>query len=504
MSALLAGLLVIAMLPLPIAVSPLRGSGAPSLIAGAVPPATPLLAPLPAVVRVNVAGLGTSYATIGSTGTVRVTRADGTVLYRGPLRTLVRRNVRRVEGQPVPERGRVLPPDERAELLQQLREARLAARETGSRVVVTVPFEVAVLAGALDDLGAPLLSAGEILPLRFTTDDGFLTFDGRAFEGTLEIAQDDEGDMIVVNTVATAKYIASVVGAEIPATWEPEALAAQAIAARTYLATHLRRHRAYDIEGDTRDQAYDGTTSTTPASTRAAERTAGVIATYRGAAIDALYSANAGGRTEDSENVYANALPYLRGVPSPGDEAAKASSWGATSWQWTRELTVPQLRDYLAVRGVVVGVPQQILILERSAAQRVMRARIIGTAGSRDIGKDTSRYYFGLRSSLFDVELRRGGGLEAVDHLNATRLRDVGSLGADRLGAVLRDDGGELRQVGEVYRLPDRYVFSGKGFGHGVGLSQWGAQGMALAGASAEQILTHYYRGIELTSIGGD
>src|SRR3989442_13741944 len=100
----------------------------------------------------------------------------------------------------------------------------------------------------------------------------------------------------------------------------PEALAPQAIAARTYLATHLRRHASYDLEGDTRDQEDDGLGGETKSTLRAIERTAGHIATYRGAPIEALYSANAGGFTEDGEKVYARAPPYLQAVPWSSDQ----------------------------------------------------------------------------------------------------------------------------------------------------------------------------------------
>src|SRR5207245_10688159 len=143
-----------------------------------------------------------------------------------------------------------------------------------------------------------------------------------ARRGTVDRTPDDEGDLIVVNQVDTASCLASVVGSEEPTTWMPEALAAQAIAARTYLSTHLRRHRNYDIEGDTRDQEYDGLAGEAASTVKAVDRTAGLIATYNGRPIEALYSANAGGITEDSENVYANAPPDLRTVTAQADELA--------------------------------------------------------------------------------------------------------------------------------------------------------------------------------------
>ena len=77
-----------------------------------------------------------------------------------------------------------------------------------------------------------------------------------------------------------------------------------------------------------------------------------------------------------------------------------------------------------------------------------------------------------------------------IAHTYLLNLRDPDRFGKPRVG-------------GWTYRLPARFVFTGRGYGHGVGMSQWGAQGMALAGKSAEEILTHYYQGIAITSIGG-
>src|SRR2546426_6979816 len=294
---------------------------------------------LPSTVRVNIAGLGTTSARIGSTGSLVVTLDDGTALYRGSASTITRRGVRRVADASHAAAG--LPePEERRNRAAQLREAGLAAR-VDDVAIVTVPFEFSVEDDGSSPLKAALFSARQITSLHFATTDGLLTYDGKAFRGTFALTRDDEGDMIVVNEVDTAAYLASVVGSEEPSTWMPEALAAQAIAARTYLVTHMRRHERYDLEGDTRDQEYDGLGGETTSTVRAIERTSGLVATYHGAPIEALYSANAGGFTEDSENVYASALPYLRAVPSPSDETAAVSSLGRTSWEGTAEDAAP-------------------------------------------------------------------------------------------------------------------------------------------------------------------
>lgn len=482
---------------------------------GGFPPqaaAAPLQA-LPATVRVNVTERGINYTLLTSTGNITVTGPDGKVLYQGPLRLVARTNVRRAEGVllTLPPKPETLTPDERLARRQRLREARTAELETRGEParIVTIPFELSLLRSNDDALGQPLFSSQKPAVIRFTTQDGVLTVNGRGFRGTLETTTDDDGDAIVVNTVETGAYLASVVGTEEPVTWESEALAAQAIAARTYLATHLARHDNYDLEGDVRDQAYGGTGMEVRQTIRAVERTAGVVATYNGRPIEALYSANAGGVTEDSENIFANALPYLRSVPSPGDELAKDSSWGHTSWEWSREFTAPQLGDYMRFRGIDVGVPIRIEVINKTASGRPTLTRVVGTRATKDISKDAARYYFGLKSNLFTPVLHPSGALEWVGERDRDRLRDMDVLGATRIRANYEHTfDAEGRRVGIhayewLYSIPARFDFVGKGFGHSVGMSQWGAQAMALKGADYEQILKHYYRGIALTKVGG-
>jgi len=152
---------------------------------------------------------------------------------------------------------------------------------------------------------------------------------------------------------------------------------------------------------------------------------------------------------------------------------------------------------------------QRIDITGVSGTGRVVTARVVGSNGSAEIGKDRSRYYFGLRSSLFTVSTRP----EELEFVSASasdaeRVRQLELLDAKVERAYmlnLRDPDrfGKPRIGGWTYRLPARFVFTGRGYGHGVGMSQWGAQGMALAGKSAEEILTHYYQGIAITNLGG-
>src|SRR5258707_6645592 len=171
-----------------------------TLIAGARPAAGSTLAALPATVRVNIMGLGTSYAVIASTGTVSAIGPDGALLYRGTGKTLARTNVRSVQstGVELPPRTSVgaLTSEERADRASIRRDAKAAIAESGPRAILNVPFQFSLLQDTADPIGKIALQASQIVGVKFSTNDGLLTVNGQAYRGTFELAPDDEGDMI--------------------------------------------------------------------------------------------------------------------------------------------------------------------------------------------------------------------------------------------------------------------------------------------------------------------
>ena len=469
---------------------------------------------LPDTVRINIGADGMTAAVVSSTGPFAVTAPDGTPLFRDSGRLALRTNVLRLDGEIAIPRGYV-PADERPTRLALLREARMA-EAVSPKSLVRVPFELEQLASVstLDTgIGPSIFRAERIVGLRIApTDRGTLTLNGKGYRGTFEVAPYGRG-FTIINTVPTDRYLVSVVGSEIPQDWHREAQSAQVIAARTYLLRHLGSHGSYDLDGDERDQAYKGVYGEADSTEKVVQRTAGLIITYGGAPIDAFYSANAGGATESSENVWITPLPYLRSVPSPADDVALRSSWGASSYEWTKEYTEPQLRRQLAKVGVNVGQIQGIDLAQTSPTGGVLLARIRGSLGTRDVVKDSTRYTFGLKSQLFTVELRPANDLELVKVDNLTRIGELVMLGADRSRVVVSArstadaDGAVVvsgfKSTQYLYQLPPRIVFEGKGYGHRVGMSQWGMQGMALQGSDYEQIIKHYYQGVSLTKIAG-
>src|SRR5688572_27088652 len=157
-------------------------------------------------------------------------------------------------------------------------------------------------------------------PVAFASDDEAkspVRFNDRPYRGRIEVFTNLRGSLTVVNELGLEDYVRGVVANELSPGGYPaiEALKAQAIAARTYALKNRGQFlsQGFDILPTTRSQVYRGLTSENPLSTRAVDETRGLVATYAGEPINALYTSTCGGRTEDSENIFNQAMPYLRG-----------------------------------------------------------------------------------------------------------------------------------------------------------------------------------------------
>ena len=157
-------------------------------------------------------------------------------------------------------------------------------------------------------------------PVVFATDDeksAPVRFNDRPYRGRIEVFTNLHGSLTVVNELGLEDYVRGVVANELSPGGYPaiEALKAQAVAARTYALKNRGQFMAqgFDLLPTTRSQVYRGLTSENPLSTRAVDETRGIIATFDGEPINALYTSTCGGRTEDSENIFNQAIPYLRG-----------------------------------------------------------------------------------------------------------------------------------------------------------------------------------------------
>ena len=219
-----------------------------------------------------------------------------------------------------------------------------------------------------------------------------------SYRGSLEFRPSGAGGVSIVNLVGLDDYVRGVIAAEMPASWAPEALKAQAVAARTYAITSDVSGGFYNLYPDTRSQVYGGVSAETPATDAAVAATAGQIVTYQGAPAITYFFSSSGGHTENVEDAWpgAAASPWLRGVDDPYDGAG-----GDPYHHWTRQLSLPAAARALGrlVKGSLVG----IRVTQHGASPRIISAAVIGTSGTTTVTGAQLEGAFGLLSNLVDT-----------------------------------------------------------------------------------------------------
>ena len=207
-----------------------------------------------------------------------------------------------------------------------------------------------------------------------------------SYRGSLEFRPNGSGGVYTVNALGLDDYVQGVIAAEMPSTWSPQALDAQAVAARTYAITTDVAGSFYNLYPDTRSQMYRGVAAETPATDAAVAATSGQIVTYNGAPAVTYFFSSSGGYTENVEDAWpgATADPWLRGVPDPYDGAG-----GDPYHHWTRQLSLSAATKQLGklVKGKLLG----IKVTQHGASPRIMSADVLGTGGTHDRHRQRAR-----------------------------------------------------------------------------------------------------------------
>lgn len=345
-------------------------------------------------------------------------------------------------------------------------------------------------------------------PVRLAAlDQGLLYLNGNPYRGELEIFLQN-GRLTVVNELSVEEYLYGVVPREMPAGFPLEALKAQAVTARTFTYANWNKHQGegFNLCATVHCQVYGGAAAESPQTNQAVDSTRGEVLRYQGQLIDACYHACSGGYTENSENVWSASLPYLRGVPDYVSDSPYRS--------WSVSYSPEQLTEILRQGGVDVGRVEEITPLSRGVSGRVSQVRISGSRGSRVISGNQLRGILGydqLRSTLFEIEMHKSGENIIMQPLRANQeVTVIGGDGQTRRVpmhevAVLGGDATVAVGIGEEQGT-EQVVFKGSGWGHGVGLSQWGAKAMAeMAPRGADNyyrtILQHYFQGARVETI---
>jgi stage II sporulation protein D len=288
------------------------------------------------------------------------------------------------------------------------------------------------------------------------TNGGYVFIGDRWYRGRTQVVPTAKG-LTAVNHVNLEQYLYSVLGGEMVPSWPLEALKAQAVAARSY-ALYQRENAAngvFDLGDTTAWQVYRGISDETASTQAAVNATASQVLIHQGRIIEAVFHSSSGGHTENVEHVWVQALPYLRGVPD--------FDQGTPVYEWTKTFTRADLSALIPGVGNV-----NLMEPERTTPQgRIISMRVVGDAGTRSIKGETLRSILDLRSTKFKV----------IPEYSPTR-------------------GNQKSQ-----QLPIAFQIQGKGFGHGLGMSQWGAYNMARQGRDYRQIVLHYYKNTILAKI---
>lgn len=340
-----------------------------------------------------------------------------------------------------------------------------------------------------DGSGIPKVSAQPV-------SGGIISCNGKKYRGYIYMERRTSGDLLVINYVGTDDYVSSVLGKEMSYTWPKEALKAQAVCARNFVLCSGSKHKEYgfDVCTTTHCQVYGGLESEHENTRQATEETKGILAKYNGEVVALYFFATSGGQTEDVENVWGSPYGYLRSVPDPYEKPDKANKYS-----WTMTLTKSEVEQKLAAYGANIGSLTGITVDEVTASGRVTLITFHGTDGKYSAKLAKCRTILGTYSQKFTVTPDASAYLVTTGGNAEGTLYACSADGINAIGSYTALAGnGEKRNINISSQGASKYTINGNGYGHGVGMSQWGARGMAESGFTYDQILKHYYTGIVL------
>ncbi len=338
--------------------------------------------------------------------------------------------------------------------------------------------------------------------------DTYLQVNDKPYRGDLIISS-SVGGIQVVNELGLEDYLLGVVPQEMSPSWPLEALKAQAVAARTFTLKNMNKHHVdgFDLCDTSHCQVYGGVAAEHEATSIAVGDTAGLVLKYDGDLIDAYYHASSGGRTETAGAAWGQDRPYLTVVDEEVDLADPYAFWEVS-------FSSEELGERLGRAGYPVGPVERIEISKRTPSGRAASVFVQGVYGTAEIAGTRLRQVLNLRSTLFDIDGQTVGE-EAVwqERQQVVALvqgRNNSFTTGVPSGTHVITTGGTVvlksrTASGDISRGKGKaeIILQGRGYGHGVGMSQWGAKNLAESQKEADKdifvrILTHYYNGVTI------
>jgi stage II sporulation protein D len=277
-------------------------------------------------------------------------------------------------------------------------------------------------------------------------DPEAIVINGRRFRGMFEFIKKDNLHLLVINHIELEDYIKGVLYNEASHYWPREALKALAVACRTFALNQMQanKDKDFDVTSDIYSQVYGGKASERYRTNKAIEKTQGLVLTYNGKIFPAYYHATCAGKTEDASVLWNIDIAPLKGV-----NCGFCSD--SPHYKWHAVLSSDEIREKLGNSGYNIKNIKDIVILTRDSSGRIANLKIVSDEKEIEISAKDLRNILGpniIRSTNFTAN-------------------------------VVSND----------------IVFEGLGWGHGVGMCQWGAYFMAKQGKGFEEILKYYYPG---------
>ena len=337
--------------------------------------------------------------------------------------------------------------------------------------------------------------------------DGNIKVDSKEYRGGLILSNASDTTMNIVNVLPLEQYLYGVVGGEMPSSWSMEALKAQAICARGFAVSNYDKHKSlgFNVCATTNCQVYGGVKAEYPSVTQAVNETAGQLLMYEDRIAETLFYSSSGGHTANVENIWGSKIPYLMGVPDTYEaEDSPRHTWSAT-------LSLEEITQIMADNNYDVG---DVISLSAKTDEtgRAYELTVTGTNGTHTLKRQSTYspfYSSGVLSQRYTLIPQGEASQNFFAFSKATPAYISGNKVISSGGNIeeapssfcmLSSSGKTIRETGNV----TGYTFSGGGWGHGVGMSQYGAKGMAEAGFSCADILYHYYPGTQLQPLKGN
>ena len=339
-------------------------------------------------------------------------------------------------------------------------------------------------------------------------------FDYVKYYGAFEFNPISDCYMQVVNVLNIDDYLKGVVPEEMMPYWPLEALKAQAMCARNYVATHLNSHGSFDVCNTICCQVYGGLTKASSATDAAVEQTSGLFVRYNGEICQTYYHATNGGATESSGNVWMTQLPYLVGRI---DEYDTTVYTGYDNWSYT--YTAEEITDILNSKGYYIGLVKSVTPTYTETGNIYSLTFSDGSISHTFSKSDarsilySTKYGKYTHSQRFRITSASSSPTGLYINNGANPLNDIGSVYAiggkgdiskvaSKGGNVSVLTGSGLKTVNAsgsgVVQTGTSFIVTGSGWGHNVGMSQYGAKAMAEAGKTFEEIIKYYFYGVTI------